>query len=61
MEYHQVSLEQIEQSAGSDMAAMIAFFNEAGFVVDMAPVIRRFPVPLTPVRTFLEKSGWGKN
>lgn len=61
VEYHQVPLEQIEQSAGSDMAAMIAFFNEAGFVVDMAPVIRRFPVPLTPVRTFLEKSGWGKS
>jgi len=61
VQYQQVPLEQIEERAGADMASMVAFFNEAGFVVDMDPVIRRFPVPLTPVRTFLEKSGWGKS
>lgn len=60
VEYQQIPLEQVEESFGPDIASMIRFFNKTGFVVDTDPVVHRFPVPLTSVRAFLEKSGWGE-
>ncbi len=60
VEYQQIPLKQVEESFGPDIAAMVRYFNTTGFVVDAAPVAHRFPVPLTSVRAFLEKSGWGE-
>ena len=60
VEYQQIPLEQVEESFGPDIASMIGFFNESGFVVEEEPALRRLPVPLTSVRTFLENSGWGE-
>lgn len=58
VEYQRIPLEQVEESFGPDIASMIQFFNKTGFVVDTDPVVHRFPVSLTSVRAFLEKSGW---
>ena len=60
VEYQQIPLDQVEESFGSDIASMIKLFNESGFVVEMDPAVRRFPIPLTSARTFLENSGWGE-
>jgi NAD(P)H dehydrogenase (quinone) len=60
VEYQQIPLGQVEESFGPDIASMIGFFNETGFVVEMDPVVHRFPVSLTSVRAFLENSGWGE-
>ncbi len=60
VEYQQIPLARVEESFGPDVAAMIGLFNESGFVVETDPALRRFSVPLTPVRAFLENSGWGE-
>lgn len=60
VEYQRIPLDQVEESLGPDIASMIKLFNESGFVVDVDPAVHRLPVPLTPVRVFLENSGWGE-
>lgn len=41
--YFQVSLDVIRQNVGEDAAKMYAWFDEAGFKVDLAPLRREFP------------------
>ncbi|WP_324718022.1 hypothetical protein U7230_07090 [Carboxydochorda subterranea] len=53
LEYRQIPLEEVAGRFGNDIAAMIRLFNARGFTVDMAPVLRRFPVRLISVREFL--------
>jgi uncharacterized protein YbjT (DUF2867 family) len=41
--YFQVPLDVIRQNVGEDAAKMYAWFDEAGFKVDLAPLRREFP------------------
>lgn len=57
--YERVPIEVVESQMGADMAAMMRFFNREGFGVDMAPVLERFPIELTTLRTHMMRTGWG--
>lgn len=59
VEYRQIPLELVAARFGDDTVAMFRLFNASGFTVDMEPVLRRFPVRLTPVQEFLA-TRWGK-
>lgn len=52
--YENVPLEVVESEVGSDVAAMVGFFNREGFVAELDPVVWRLGLALRSVEEFLE-------
>lgn len=51
--YQNVPLEQAEDRMGADIAAMVRFFNEDGFVVENDPMVEQLGIQLNTVEEYL--------
>lgn len=54
--YQRLPIEQVEADMGSDVASMVRFLNEDGFLVENGPVLDRLDVRLTDVETYLRST-----